>query len=127
MRLTITLAAAAVALLNGCASSTEPRADRSQYFHSSNVTSFAAPDNRTLYVRVGVRDVYRFDLMAPCQNIDWNQRLALVARPGPWICRGMDATVVSRARGPGQQRCPASHMRRLTPEEIAALPPRSRP
>lgn len=127
MRLTITLAAAAAAILNGCASEERPPQDRSQCFNTRMVTSFAAPDNQTLYVRVGVSDVFRFDLLVPCQDIDWNQRLALVARPGPWICSGMDATVVSQARGIGRQRCPASHMRKLTPDEIAALPPRSRP
>jgi hypothetical protein len=132
MKLTITLAATAALLLGGAspaalAKPAAPKYDKNQCFYTRNVTSFAAPDDKTVYVRVGVRDVYRFDLFARCLDIDWNQRLALVARPGPWICNGMDAEIVSHATGIGRQRCPVSHMHKLTPEEIAALPPRAKP
>lgn len=132
MRLTITLAAAAALLLGGAspaalAKPETPKYDKNQCFYTRNVTSFAAPDDKTLYVRVGVRDVYRFDMFAPCLDMDWNQRLALIARPGPWICNGMDAEVISRATGIGRQHCLVSHMQKLTPEQIAALPPRAKP
>jgi hypothetical protein len=129
MRLTITLAAA-VALLAGCAappsSSTATTSNRN-CFLPRNVNGFAAPDDQTLYVRVGVRDIFRFEMMGRCPDMDWNQRLGLVARPGPWICERMDAQVITRATGIGRQTCFVQHMHKLTPEEIAALPPRSRP
>jgi hypothetical protein len=90
------------------------------------VTSFAAPDEQTLYVRVGVRDVYRFDMFARCPDIDWNQSLALISRGSSWICSGMDAEVVSHSPI-GRQRCPVRDMHKLTPDEVAALPKRARP
>jgi hypothetical protein len=96
-------------------------------FHIRFVDGFAAPDDKNLYIRVGVRDVYHFDMFAPCLDMDWNERLVLQARPGPWICDGMDAEVVSRATGLGPQRCFVSHMHKLTPQEVAALPRRARP
>ena len=131
MRLTIILAAAAALLAQGATaapSATEtPKFNRNQCFYTRNVTSFAAPDDKTLYVRVGVRDVYRFDMFARCLDMDWNQRLALGSRSGSWICNGMDAEIINHATGLGRQRCPVSHMQKLTPEEVAALPPRARP
>ena len=90
------------------------------------VDGFAAPDEKTLYVRVGVRDVYRFDMFGTCPDLDWNQRLALVSRGSSWICSGMDAEVITHSPI-GPQRCPVRHVRKLTPQEIAALPPKSRP
>jgi hypothetical protein len=39
----------------------------------------------------------------------------------------MDAEIITRAQGLGRQRCPISHMRKLTPEEIAALPKGAKP
>jgi hypothetical protein len=101
--------------------------DPQQCFYSRNVTSFAAPDDKNLYVRVGVRDVYHFEMFGPCPDIDWNQSLALVATPGPWICNGMDADVITHSPGLGRQRCPVRHMQKLTPDEIAALPKRAKP
>ncbi|HEY2750283.1 DUF6491 family protein [Phenylobacterium sp.] len=97
-----------------------------QCFWTRNADSFAAADNRTLYVRVGVRQVFEFEMFGPCQDIDWNQRIALVSTPGSNICTGMDATVISHSPI-GPQRCAVRAVRKLTPEEIAALPRRARP
>lgn len=134
MRAKIALAALAVALVGAGASQVAAARDKPgakydarQCFYSRNVTSFAAPDPHNLYVRVGVRDVYHFEMFGPCPDIDWNQRLALVARPGPWICNGMDAEVITHAVGLGPQRCLVKNMRKLTPEEAAALPKHARP
>jgi hypothetical protein len=95
-------------------------------FWTRNVDSFAAPDDHTLNVRVGMRDVYQFEMFGPCQDIDWNQRIALISRTGSNICSGMDAEVVTHSPI-GPQRCAVRSMRKLTPEEIAALPRRARP
>jgi hypothetical protein len=75
---------------------------------------------------VGVRNVYQFEMFVPCQDMDWNQRIALVSRASSSICTGMDAEVVTHSPI-GTLRCPVRSVRKLTPEEIAALPPRARP
>lgn len=97
-----------------------------QCFWTRNADSFAAADEHTLNVRVGVRDVYQFEMLGPCPDIDWNQRLALVSRGGSTICTGMDAEVVTHSPI-GPQRCAVRGVRKLTPEEIAALPRRAKP
>jgi hypothetical protein len=129
------LAAAALLALGAAASSPAFAADKDKLpadaaqrscFYTRNVDGFAAPDDKTVYVRVGVRDVYRFDMFGPCPDLDWNQRLALVSRGSSWICSGMDAEVITHSPI-GPQRCPVRSVRKLTPVEVAALPKKSRP
>ncbi|WP_372782475.1 DUF6491 family protein [Phenylobacterium sp.] len=98
----------------------------SQCFWTRNANGFAAADEHTLNIRVNSRDVYQFEMFGPCPDIDWNQRIALVSRSGSNICTGMDAEVVTHSPI-GPQRCPVRSVRKLTPEEIAALPKRARP
>jgi hypothetical protein len=129
MKTPIALAAAAAALLAlGAQPAGAARpAPKNECFWGRTVTNFAAPDNKTLYVRAGGNQVYRFDMFGPCQDMDWNQRLALVSRTGGSICSGMDAEVVSHATGLGRQRCAIRNMHKLTPEEVAALPRNAKP
>ena len=127
MKTATALAAAALLALSAAAAhAADKPAAKNECFWARNVTSFAAPDDHTVYVRVNMRDVYKFDLLVSCPDIDWNQRLALKSTTDS-ICSGMDAEIVTRAQGLGPQRCPISHMHKLTPEEIAALPRRARP
>lgn len=130
---TTTVAAAVAALLTlGAAASTPALAksptqpSKNQCFFTRNADGFAAPDDKTLYVRVGVRDVYQFEMFGTCQDMDWNQRIALVSRASSSICTGMDAEVVTHSPI-GPQRCPVRSVRKLTPEEVKALPPKARP
>jgi hypothetical protein len=99
---------------------------KSQCFFTRNANGFAAPDDKTLYVRVGVRDVYEFQMFGSCLDLDWSHQLALVSRASSSICTGMDAEVVTRSPI-GPQRCPVRSVRKLTVEEVAALPRKSRP
>ena len=95
-------------------------------FFTRNVTGFSAPNDQTLYLRVGVRDVYEMALFAPCPEIDWTHQLGVVSRSGSSVCRGSDATIISP--GPlGTQRCMVRAVRKLTPAEVEALPRGSRP
>jgi hypothetical protein len=135
MNLKIGLAIAVAALACGVGSQVAARDDKpapeksggKECFYAPNATSFAAPDAHNLYIEVNVRDVYHFEMFGPCQDIDWNQRIALVANPGPWVCDGMEATVISHATGLGPQRCFVRDIRKLTPDEVKALPKRARP
>jgi hypothetical protein len=133
MKRLLTLAAAALVALTTAGASAAPAdkpADsgkRNECFWTRFADGFAAPDEHTLYVRVGVRDVYQFEMFAPCQGLDWDQRIALISRAGGTICTGMDADVVTHETGIGRQRCAVRSVRKLTREEIAALPKRARP
>jgi len=98
-----------------------------QCFFTRDVNNFNAPDNHTVYIRVGVSDVYRLDLMVDCLDLTFRQSLALESTPGAdWICSPLDATVISRENGI-HMRCPVKAIAKLTKDEIAALPKRDRP
>ncbi|MFN3511839.1 MAG: DUF6491 family protein [Phenylobacterium sp.] len=101
------------------------KADR-QCFWTRNVSGYTPVDDQTVNVRVGVRDVYRMELMGICPDVDWSHQIGLVSRGGSHICTGLDATIV--VNGPlGPQRCPVKSIRKLTPEEAAALSPKQKP
>ncbi|MDR3514101.1 MAG: DUF6491 family protein [Caulobacteraceae bacterium] len=98
-----------------------------QCFYANNVNGFNAPDNRTVYIRVGVRDVYRLDLMSDCLNLTFRQSLGLRSTPGSsWICSPLDVEVVYHDVGM-RQRCPVTAIHKLTPAEVEALPKKDRP
>ena len=98
-----------------------------QCFLRSNINGFQAPDDRTVYIRVGVNDIYRLSLMVDCTSLSFRQGIGLESTPGdPWICSPIQATVVYRDVGI-RNRCPVSDIHKLTPDEIAALPKRDLP
>jgi hypothetical protein len=103
-----------------------PAKPKRQCFWASEVNNFAAQDDRVVNVRVGVRDVYRMEIFGTCPEIDWTQRIALVARAGNSICQGLDAEIITPSPI-GPQRCLVREIRKLTPAEIEALPRKARP
>lgn len=110
--------------------SSPPRSSRprSECFDARFVSSFSAPNDQTVYIKVGTRDVYRLSLFSPCLNVDWTQAIGLKSIAGSdWICRGVEAELIVPNRQLGRQRCLVSDIHKLTPEELAALPRRDRP
>ena len=118
-------ASLALLALAGSAADAAAKPQRS-CFYARNVDSFRAPDDKTVYLKVGVRDVYQLDLMGPCPDVDWSERIGLVSRGGDWICTGLDAEIVAPSTI-GPHRCPVQILRKLTREEAAALPPKAKP
>ena len=136
MRITPTAALLCSVLVASCAGASDKptgsaapttTASRDRCFTPDQVSSFAAIDDKTVYLRVGIKRVYSLELLGACPDVDWNNTLAIRATGGgSFICTGLDATVSTR--GPtGRQSCAVSAIHQLTPEEIAALPPRARP
>jgi len=99
---------------------------RRQCFWTHQASSFAAADDKLVNVRVGVKDVYQFEMFGRCHEIDWQNKIALVSRSGSSICTGMDADIVTPT-SIGPQRCAVRAVRKLTPEEVKALPKRAKP
>jgi hypothetical protein len=123
--MTMTLAAAIAAGAAQAQPGTRPAP--TQCILVRNINSFNAPNDRTVYVRVGVKDFYRLDLMNDCTGITFGNSLALESSPGrSWICSPLEATVINRRIGMNQ-RCPVSAIHKLTADEAAALPKRDRP
>jgi hypothetical protein len=106
-----------------------PPKPRPACFWTSRIDNFAAVDEQNLYLRVGVRDVYRAKLFSDCFQLDWVHHIALVSRGSSVICEGsnLDVDVIVHDVALGRQRCPVTDIRKLTPDEIAALPKGARP
>ena len=94
-------------------------------FHLSHLdNSRLAQDHRALYLRVYGRQYYRMDFSGSC-NSSGNEPLVL--RPvdnGDLICHAIDVNVSVRSTHEG---CIPTSLRRLTPDEVNAIPPADRP
>ena len=99
---------------------------RKQCFWTHQVTNFASSDNRIVNLRVGVKDVYQLEMFGRCNDVDWTEKIAVVSRGGSNICSGLDAEIIAPSTL-GPQRCPVRTVRKLTANEIKALPKRARP
>jgi len=104
-----------------------PKSDEA-CFWARNVNGFNAPDEKTVYIRVGVSEIYRLDLMYDCTGLTFRQDIGLEREPSgdAFICNPMQATVVYRDGGI-PQRCPVTAIHKLTKDEASALPKKFRP
>jgi len=128
-RLLISAALAAATLLGGLAAATTASAapgEKRQCFYSRNVNGYQAVDDQTVNIRVGVKDIYQLTLLAPSSDIDWAWRIGIESRGGSFICSGLDATLIVPT-DIGPQRFPVSQVRKLSANEVAALPRKQRP
>jgi hypothetical protein len=99
---------------------------RGQCFWTRNAVSFASNDNRIVNVRVGVKDVYQFEMFGRCEDVDWNHTIALKSHGSDYICSGVDAEIIAHSEL-GPMRCAVRHIHKLSAEEIKALPRHARP
>jgi hypothetical protein len=120
------IAAIAIAALFPLAAQAKSAPKERDCFHASNVSGFRAPDDKTVYVRVGVRDIYQMEMLGACPQIDWAEKIGIRTRGSEWICSGMDADLISPS-SIGPHRCAVRTLKKLTPKEAKALPPKSRP
>lgn len=125
------LAVAALGVAAQALAQTQPARSsrpRNACFDAHMINGFNAPDESTVYIRVGVDEIWRLRLMGSCPNVNWDQRIALQNRSGSsFICDALDAEVLAHDPGMGLQHCPVSELHKLTPAEAAALPKKDRP
>jgi Family of unknown function (DUF6491) len=93
-------------------------------FRSGQWTTWTAPNEHTLYLKVGLR-VFRLDLARPCTGLHTGASLVTHSHSGQY-CKAIDWSLAVR-RGGVTHRCIVSNMTQLTPDEIAALPKDVRP
>ena len=128
-RLSLTMpAGVALAALLGATAAAAP-VDKACFF-ASQLSSWKEVGDKTVNLRVGVSDLYQLRLLAPCPDLPYAEALGIETRGGAnTICSGLDVTLVlprDIART-GPQRCMATSLRKLTPEEARALPRKERP
>ena len=98
-------------------------------FWIRDVDNFSATDDQHLYLRAAGSQVYLLTLYGNCLDISWVHHIALRSRSFSNICEGRtsDLDVFDREAGVGRQECPVLSVRRLTPEEVQAIPKVDRP
>lgn len=118
------------ATLAGTAATAAPdRKAASACFASRDWQGWSAPgDGDFLYLRVGVRDIYRVDL-TPGSHVHRDADRFLVNRVrGPdWICSPLDLDLTLSDRHGFREPLIARALRKLTPAEVAAIPRKDLP
>lgn len=96
-------------------------------FRAADVRNYRYVSPDKVNLRVGLNDVYQVTTLGNCRDINFSEAIGIESGGGSdWICNGLNVTLV--APSPiGPRRCPATDLRRLTPEEAAALPSGQRP
>ncbi|MCW4462905.1 DUF6491 family protein [Sphingomonas sp. BT-65] len=101
---------------------TAPSDGQRECFWGSQVTGFsdAGPDRAIL--NIGQRESWELALATGCPDVDWALRIGIRARGGDRICPGRPAELlIPNASGSGFQRCLVQNVRKLSPEEAAAV------
>lgn len=126
---TVGLVAACLAggLATSATAATTPKpASAHTCFWTRDVNNFQAQDDRTVNIRVGAKDVYQLTLFSPAPDIDWAQHIGIESRGSSSICSGLDATIIVPS-SIGPQHYPVTTVRKLSPQDVAALPSKARP
>jgi len=97
-------------------------------FRSSDIRNHTVGDDHTLYIDVAGRDVYRIGMSGACLAAAMpSDPIVMRQPPGTSIiCRPIDMDI-SISKGGISSPCIVNSIVRLTPSEVAALPPRLRP
>lgn len=119
-------AGAALSLVALAAAQAQPAQPRQCFFHR-NLNSWKEVGDRQVNLRTGVNDIYQLELNAPCWNLKWAETLGFENRGSSSACTGDTVILLVPDRAMGTDRCWARIVRKLTPQEAAALPPKQRP
>jgi hypothetical protein len=92
-------------------------------FRLSNIQNTKMEGDRTLFLRSSTGAFYRMDFGADCDNISSEPLILHPVDNSDEVCSAIGLDV--RVRGAGA--CIPTSLRRLTPDEVAAIPPRDRP
>jgi hypothetical protein len=127
---------AATALLAACAPMGDggmaeaPAGSARQCFSIQQISNFRSDGAERLYLRVGQADVFEAQLTSGCQDLESAIRITVVpegAASGSLLCTGQRARIVAAESSLPASACRVRITRQLTPEDVAALPSRSRP
>ncbi len=99
-------------------------------FRATDWQGWHATDDKTLYLRVNVGDIYRVDLNSPSPMLlAGDSHLVNVEHGSSYICSPIDLQLSVAQNGPGSFRefLFVKSITKLTPEQVAALPKKDRP
>lgn len=119
----------ALALMGACAAQAQPGGDKLQCFYANNWDGWkATPDSRTIYIRVGVNNIYRLDLANACTDLqEGGAHLITQLHGGSSICSALDLDLSVSTGNGFKSPCIVSKLTQLNAAEAAALPRNLRP
>jgi hypothetical protein len=127
----------AAALAMAAPASPAPPADSGRVcFHTRDVNgiSVSSPIGPKkldgVYLRMNNHDVFQLSLTTICtEDLQDSVRLGIEAtNVGGTICQGTDAHIIAQSKLTGQRReCWGSELRKLGPDDLAAIPAKERP
>lgn len=102
-----------------------------QCFNVSQVTNFRQGRHSQVFLRVGRSEVYELNAAGGCSDLDFASQLIITpdsgGATGARLCVGDSARIYARGSTQTPMACRARITRKLTEEEIAALPDSHRP
>ncbi len=98
-----------------------------QCFLGRKIDSWAPADAVTVNLRAEVGDYYQLKLLGDCRDIDLTFGIAIEHRGSDWICEGQSDAVLIVPTQIGPRRCPVVSIRKMTRDEVKALPSKQRP
>ena len=99
-------------------------------FYARNISGWREAGDRDVYLRVGVNDIYHVRLLTSCPDLRFAEAIGLTTRGGSdFVCSGLDVeiTVPSTVTHTVPQRCMATELHKLSPDEAKTLPKGQRP
>jgi hypothetical protein len=121
--------AAALTGLTGAASAAPSQAKPNNCFLSSSWNGWHAPDDKTLYLRVNMHDIYRVDLNSPASMLKWpGTHLVNVMHGSSYVCSPLDLQLsVADNDGGARDFLFVKAITKLTPDEVAVIPRKDLP
>ena len=130
MKYAIALATAALVLGTAAIAqaAANPATPAEQCFRSRDMSNHRRVDDQTLYLKVGVKDVYRLQSKGKCfTGLTSTEPLVIKTTGGSgMICRPLDLDL-SVKHGNIATPCIVDSITKLTPEEVAAIPKGQKP
>ncbi|HLY80145.1 MAG TPA: hypothetical protein VKQ70_12260 [Caulobacteraceae bacterium] len=98
-------------------------------FMANDWEGWKSPNPNVIYVRVGVSRIYEFDLSAGSNQLqEPDMHLVSKIRGSNWICDPLDLQLqLADNHGAFEEPLFVKSIRKLSPEEIAAIPKRDLP
>jgi hypothetical protein len=118
--------AAAAGVLVGAAPAAEasPAGSHTTCFRLSDIQNTRMQGDRTLFMRSSTGAYYRMDFAADCNNAGSEPLILHPVDNSDEVCGAIGIDV--RVRGTGAA-CLPTQLTRLTPDEVAAIPPADKP
>lgn len=97
-----------------------------QCLRVADARNFAVAGERTLNVKANINEYYQLEIAPNCQGFNFENVVGLKSRTvNPYACEARELEILTSVQSGG--RCEVLSMRRMSAEEVAALPAREKP